>query len=386
MLDLKTEAMPAQENPDQENPGQKNPDQENIAMLGEGFYSRVSRGPKAVIDNASDLLLAAIEHIPLGGGETCTIADFGSADGGTSADLLASAVARVRERDTERAVSVHYTDLPGADFGTLFRTLDSPDGYPSRFGNVSVFASGRSFYRQILPSQSLHLGFSASAMHYLSTMPGLIGDHVHSVRATPQEQLPFRAQSIADWETILFHRAHELAIGGRIVFAVFCVDDEGHYLGNTTDQSLFENYANLWRAMRDDGTITAAEFRRTAFQQHYKTVEETLRPFEDPTSPVRQAGLSLESAETRLVRCPFRDAYEAGGLDAAEFAREFVNTHRSWTETTFRAGLDPERSPQKQDEVLAELYRRYEQLVLADPTGHAKDLVHLYVVATRTSA
>ena len=25
MLDLKTEAMPAQENPDQENPGQKNP-------------------------------------------------------------------------------------------------------------------------------------------------------------------------------------------------------------------------------------------------------------------------------------------------------------------------------------------------------------------------
>ena len=190
--------------------------QKNIAMLGEGFYSRVSRGPKAVIDNASDLLMQAIDRVPLGAGETFTIADYGAADGGTSADLMTSAVARIRDRAPAQAVAVHYTDLPGADFGTLFRTVDCADGYASRFGDVAVFASGRSFYRQILPSKSLHLGFSASAMHYLSTMPGVIEDHVHSVRATPQEQLPFRAQSLADWETILLHRAHELVDGGRI--------------------------------------------------------------------------------------------------------------------------------------------------------------------------
>lgn len=358
--------------------------QKNIAMLGEGFYSRVSRGPKAVIDNASDLLMQAIDRVPLGASETFTIADYGAADGGTSADLMTSAVARIRDRAPAQAVAVHYTDLPGADFGTLFRTVDCADGYASRFGDVSVFASGRSFYRQILPSKSLHLGFSASAMHYLSTMPGVIEDHVHSVRATPQEQLPFRAQSLADWETILLHRAHELVDGGRIVFANFCVDDTGQYLGNTSSQSLFENYADLWRGMRDDGIITTTEYRRTAFQQHYKSVEETLLPFNDPSSAVRQAGLTLDSAETRLVRCPFREAYERGELDAASFAREFVNTHRSWTETTFRAGLAADRSPSERQLVLNELYQRYEQLVLADPTDHAKDLVHLYVVATRT--
>jgi hypothetical protein len=356
--------------------------QTNIAMLGEGFYSRVSKGPKAVIDNARDLMLAAVDRIPVSD-QVFLLADYGAADGGTSADLVEATLRRVRHRSPERPLSVHYTDLPGADFGTLFRNLDGADGYPTRLGGTSVFASGRSFYRQIIPSRTLQLGFSASAMHYLSSMPGIIEDHVHSVGASAAEQLPFRNQSMRDWEAILFHRAHELAPGGRLVFAVFCVDEQGRYLGNTTGQNMFDNYASLWASMRDEGIITAGESRRTAFQQHYKSIDETLEPFNDPASPVQALGLTLESAETRLVRCPFRAAFEAGDLDRAQFASEFVNTHRSWTETTFRAGLDATRSPADQQHVLDELYRRYEALVLEDPAGHGKDLLHLYVVATR---
>lgn len=357
-------------------------DQDNIAMLGEGFYSRVSKGPKAVIDNCRDLMLSAVDRVLIGT-DLFVLADYGSADGGTSADLLEATITQVRGRSPELPISVHYTDLPGADFGTLFRSLDASTGYPERLGGVSVFASGRSFYRQILPTGSLHLGFSASAMHYLGAMPGVLEDHVHSVGGTSAEQAPFREQSMADWETILFHRAHELAPGGRLVFAVFCVDEDGRYLGNTTDQNMFDNYADLWRTLRDEGIITPAEFRTTAFQQHYKTIDESLVPFTDTDSPVRRAGLRLESAETRLVHCPFRSAFEAGELDTAQFAREFVNTHRSWTETTFRAGLNPERPVVEQDHIVDELYRRYEALVLADPTGHGKDLLHLYVTATR---
>lgn len=359
--------------------------QTDIAMLGEGFYSRVSRGPKAVIDNARDLIFDAIDAVPLARGVVCALADFGAADGGTSSDLMAAAVARVRSTAPGRPVSVYYTDLPGADFATLFRSLDGERGYPAQSGDVHVFASGRSFYRQILPRASLHVGFSASAMHYLSEMPGPIEDHVHSVGASIEEQLPFRKRATADWSTILLHRAAELAPGGRLVFANFCIDEHGRYLGNTGGQNLFDTYNLLWRSLRDDGAITAAEYRGTAFQQHYKSIDDSLEPLVDEASPVRRAGLRLERAEVRTVACPFRTAYEAGELRADDFARQFVNTHRSWTETTFRAGLDSTRPPDEQDAIVAELYRRYETLVAEAPTGHGKDLVHLYIVAAKSS-
>lgn len=367
----------------------------NIAMLGEGFYSRVSQGPRAVIDNTADLVFDALDRMDragsLGPNATATgpfaVADYGSADGGTSLGLMRRAVQRVRHAAPDRPIVLHYTDLPGADFATLFRGVDDAEGGISgEADDVHVLASGRSFYRQILPIGSLHLGFSASAMHYLSRMPGIVADHVHAVGATPAEQTAFRAVALDDWSTILAHRGRELAVGGRLVMANFCIDHDGHHLGNTGGHSLFDTYNRLWQGLADDGIITGDEYRATAFQQFYKSIDDTLAPFEDADGVARRAGLRIETAEPRTVECPFRLAFERGELDTGQFAREFVNTHRSWTETTFRAGLDEIRPAEERQRILDELYQRYEHLVRAAPAGHGKDLVHLYLVAHKTGA
>jgi len=186
--------------------------QKNIAMLGDGFYSRVSLGPKAVIDNCRSLVFAALEQVDtLETQRPLTIADFGSADGGTSLDLIGSVVRRARKRDTGRSVSVVYTDLPGADFGTLFRhvnnEIDGKPGYLHDLEDVHVFCSGVSFYKQILPTASLDLAFSASAMHYLSRMPAVINDHVHAVGASEYERREYRAVAIDDWNLMLMQRS-----------------------------------------------------------------------------------------------------------------------------------------------------------------------------------
>ena len=217
--------------------------QKNIAMLGDGFYSRVSLGPKAVIDNCRSLVFEALNQIDTN--ETkrpLTIADYGSADGGTSLDLIGSVVRRAREWHSERSLSVVYTDLPGADFGTLFRhvnnEIDGKPGYLHNLDDVHVFCSGLSFYKQILPTGSVDLAFSASAMHYLSRMPAIINDHVHAVGATEYEQREYRAVAIEDWKRMLLQRSRELTLDGRLVMANFCVDEHGHYLGNTGGQNL----------------------------------------------------------------------------------------------------------------------------------------------------
>lgn len=361
----------------------------SIAMLGDGFYSNVSLGPKAVIDKSLDLVLRALAELDLNAERQAplVLADFGAADGGTSLDLINAAVDWVRSRYSQLPISLYYTDLPGADFATLFNMMNGDvidrQSPVKTHADVHAYCTGLSFYKPLLPRGTLDLGFSASAMHYLSVMPGIIQNHIHAVGASPEEDALFKSVALNDWETILLKRSHELATGGRLIMANFCVDDAGRYLGNTGGVNMFDTYNELWAGMRDDGVISRLEYTQTAFQQYYKSLRDTLAPFQQETSPVYQSGLVLERFETAIVECPFRLAFERGDLAVAEFASQFVNTHRSWTETTFRAGLSVERPAQQIEEILDELYARYRQTVIDAPTGHGKDLLHVYLTATK---
>ena len=53
-----------------------------------------------------------------------------------------------------------------------------------------------------MASDSLSLGFSATAMHYVSEKPCEIEDHVHMVGAAPDERAKFAQRAAEDWEKI----------------------------------------------------------------------------------------------------------------------------------------------------------------------------------------
>jgi hypothetical protein len=61
---------------------------EVIAMKGGGYYSLATLGAKHVIDGALPLVLAAIARMP-DSAAPFVFADMGTADGGTSRDLVA---------------------------------------------------------------------------------------------------------------------------------------------------------------------------------------------------------------------------------------------------------------------------------------------------------
>jgi SAM dependent carboxyl methyltransferase len=92
---------------------------------------------------------------------------------------------------------------------------------------VHVLASASSFYRPIVPAGTLDLGFSATAMDWLSRNPCNLTNHVQAVGATGPELAAFAEQGRRDWETILLQRARELATGGRLVMVNFCKDETG---------------------------------------------------------------------------------------------------------------------------------------------------------------
>jgi hypothetical protein len=358
-----------------------------IRMRGAGYYSEHTRGAKHVIDAAIPLALEALaamafsgSHAPIG------IADFGAADGGTSISLHHALIAAIRAR-TGRPITLTYTDLPHNDFSALFRLLHGlvPGKEAlglSGFDGVFSFASGTSFHHTIFPPDTLAFGFSATAMHWLSRLPATLSDHVHAVGAVGAALAAFRAQAAADWEAILLARAAELAPGGRLVFANFCTDANGYYLGWTGGKNMHATFARHWAAQRDAGAITDDEVRRATFPQYYRTAEEFRAPFDDPAAGVRRAGLRLEQCFTRITPCPYAEKFGAG-QDAADFARAYVPTLRSWSESMFFDALDPARPEAERRAIVDRFYAAYETDVAAAPEGHGMDYVHCFMVIAK---
>jgi len=84
---------------------------EVIAMKGGGYYSLATLGAKHVIDGATPLVLDAIAAMPDSRGPF-VFADMGTADGGTSRDLVERMVEAVRRRSPGREIALVYTDQP----------------------------------------------------------------------------------------------------------------------------------------------------------------------------------------------------------------------------------------------------------------------------------
>lgn len=364
-----------------------------VSMKGGGYYSQRTRGAKDVIDSAVGMLEDAVAALPARIMEhSIQIADYGAADGGTSKHAIYRTISALRKRYPQHQVAVTYSDLPGNDYSTLFRNVtgvndDSGDNYLKDFSNIFVNACGTGFHSQLMPDQTLDIGFSATAMHYVSEKPCQISNHVHMVGASGDALDAFSRQARDDWNQILLSRAAELKPGGRLVFMNFGIDEDGRYLGNTGGINMFNTFNDIWHELHEEGLITHDEWVDATFSQFYRTREEFCAPLVDPSSEVYQSGLRLVSAHTDVVKCPYRAAYEAAGgtMSTQEFATSYIPTLRSWSETVFATALDSSRPEDARAALVDQFYQRYEDRVAADPTGHAMDYVHCYLAIEKIS-
>jgi hypothetical protein len=161
------------------------------------------------------------------------VADYGAATGYNSLLPIGAAIAAFRRRTRpDHPVLVTHTDLPDNDFTALFRTLaDDPDSYTRKDAASFPSAIGRSFYAQILPSQSVNLAWTSWATMWLrrpaAELPEF-DDHVHvehSDDAAARQEYARRAAQ--DWQDFLAFRGRELAPGGKLLVLTAAVDAQG---------------------------------------------------------------------------------------------------------------------------------------------------------------
>lgn len=361
---------------------------EGITMSGGGLYSLATIGAKDVIDAATPLVIDAINDLPLESIESgFTLSDMGTADAGTSLSMVANAIDAVRARVPEAPISIVYSDQPRNDFNALITNvhgLGPFETYLDSHENIFPMVSGTTFYKQILPPNSLNIGFSATAMHWMSSKVCNISNHVQAVGAKGEEFNAFRAQATRDWQQILLHRASELKPGGKLVLINFARDAQGRYLGNTGGVNMFDTFNQIWISFLEQNRINREEYENMTLPQYYNSVEEFSAPLQDQSDPVYQAGLRLDHIDTRLVVCPFAKSFEEHG-DAARFAKEYIPTIRTWNESIYFNGLSTDRPLDERREIIEDYYQTYHDMVRDNPTGHGMDYIHAYMVISKAA-
>ncbi|KAI0223463.1 hypothetical protein L0F63_004292 [Massospora cicadina] len=149
------------------------------------------------------------------------LADFGCSHGKNSMECVKAAFDGYAS--TPESIQVYLNDLPGNDFGEVFRCLNDPtisyNEHPlAKNTQISTYVNGKSFYLPCLLKDHLHLSFTFNCLHWLETpVPlsrALFGS---SDRTTPEEAKTLKEEAHDQLVRFLTYRADELQAGGRLV-------------------------------------------------------------------------------------------------------------------------------------------------------------------------
>ncbi|TLH72673.1 SAM-dependent methyltransferase [Mycolicibacterium cosmeticum] len=306
---------------------------------GSGFYTAGSRLQAAGLKRAIALFEQTAQAVPIPSApRPIVIADYGAANGHNSLLPISAAIAVLRKRTRpEHSILVTHTDVPDNDFSALFRVLDEdPDSYLKKDHATYASAVGRSFYTQIIPSNSVNLGWSAWAVLWLGRVPGPVPDHIHAsfsadaaVRAAHDKQAAF------DWHEFVAFRGRELCPGGRAVVITMAVSDDGEFGYRPVLQAVMAELTELVAR----GVITEAELVRMNLPIVGRRAGDFLAPFA-PSGRLEQ--LSVEHLEVFDAEDRFWQRYRSD-RDAAHFGSEWAAFVRAAVFPTLAAVLPTDR-------------------------------------------
>ncbi|RDH80193.1 SAM-dependent methyltransferase [Mycolicibacterium moriokaense] len=225
-------------------------------------YTVSSRLQAAGLRPAIALFEQAAATVPLPRApQPIVIADYGASTGHNSLLPISAALPMLRKRTSaDHSILVVHTDVPDNNFTVMFETLaNDPDTYLEKDAATFASAVGRSFYRQIIPSNSVHLGWSSWAIQWVSRVPAPVVDHVQvSYCADNDVRTAYAKQAAHDWHEFVAFRGRELCPGGQLVVLTMALDDNGEF----GYRPLLDALVDTLGALTTDGLLTEDEVRR----------------------------------------------------------------------------------------------------------------------------
>jgi hypothetical protein len=228
-----------------------------------------------------------------------------------------------------------------------------------------------------LPSGSVHLAVSGTAMQWVADAAGLAStgsvfpgypDHIDEA-----ERRAWRVAAARQWRRLLEMRALELAPGGRFIAALSaspapCPERSGPYLEIIADMN------RLLADWRRAGRIGAATVAAVVVPVWMRTLDEIRGPFE--AGDGRVAGLELESAELFRLDNPYRHH------DPAVFARDYVRSVTAWGGPLLLRAFAREGEDRAAG-LLADFLGKLEERVADTPDRYRWDYIEALVICRK---
>ena len=130
-------------------------------------YSAQTEGALLCIEAASDWALTCVE--PTGCADSHVLIDYGAADGGTAVGLWNQVLDRLHANQPNAHLTLIGNDLPSNDNVALAENLALQI---PRASETNGAGERPQLLRALRGSEQVSFGFSATAMHWLSTSPG----------------------------------------------------------------------------------------------------------------------------------------------------------------------------------------------------------------------
>ncbi|XP_048247782.1 farnesoic acid carboxyl-O-methyltransferase-like [Haliotis rufescens] len=331
--------------------------------------------------------------IPFANGSVFNIGDYGTADGGTSMVFLGQLITLLKQQHgSDAQFQIIYEDQGENDFNSLFRRLTGiipdPPSYLIEMDNVYALACGTDFYKQCVPSHSMHFIMCMMSVHWLSKLPTVYRDSVYiSHECLEKEKEALRKQAQFDWERFLLMRSREMKEGGLLFV---CAPAE--YVHQKTGRIRFSAetivtlMTNIWKSFTLSGKITRQEFINTNISFCLRNMDQIREPFKTEKSQVVESGLRLLSSELifnkNIFYYSWKQKKDEEGIDDREgFARAMVSAHRNWSNHSFIAGLSESRSLEDKETIVDDLYANVTtEIAKMDPEMFKDDLCTIYVL------
>ncbi|MDG4667493.1 SAM-dependent methyltransferase [Mycobacterium sp. 236(2023)] len=343
-----------------------------------GSYSAANRLQAAGLAPAIAVFEKAAAEVPIPKPpQPIVVADYGASNGLNSLLPIGAAISVLRKRTRpEHSVLVAHTDSPDNDFTEMFHNLEhDPDAYLAKDRATFASAVGRSFYSQILPSNSVNLGWSAWAIHWLSRVPCDIDGHIQVNQCSDESvRSAFARQAAHDWHEFVAFRGRELCPGGRLVVMTMAIAEDGEFGYRPLLAAMVDALAEL----AGSGVITDDEVAAMCVP----TVGRRAADFAAPFAPSgRFEQLSIDHLEVFDAEDRFWDRYRIDG-DARGFGTKWAGFARAAVFPALLPALggEPSRATEFFDRLEAGVLER----LAAAPERMQIPLAHV-VLVKRTS-
>jgi hypothetical protein len=323
------------------------------------------RTATALFEQAADVVPIPTPPHPI------VVAEYGAGDGHNGLAPIATGVAALRRRTRpEHAIAVIHTDTADNDFTALFHTLQHhSDSYLRTDRATFCSAVGRSFLTQVLPAESVHLGWSSWAIHWLSQVPAPILDHLQvSFSADPSVRAAYARQAAHDWHEFIAFRGRELCPGGRLVILAM-----GQHENDTFGLGpLLDALTAILSDLRTQGLISDEERRAMSIPVVGRCERDFLSPFAPSGRFERLRIIHLEVTD---APDRFWAQYQIDG-DAEAFATNWTAFAQAAVFGTFGAAL---ASPEQRAHILQRVQTMLIERLAAAPEPMPIPMAYLVV-------